>query len=317
MGAVATTEDIAYRLIRQMKNGSSSGDPSLAALQAFVSVARHGSFRRAAVERGVGASAFSHVIRGLEDMLDVRLFHRTSRSVALTQAGRELLERIGPALAEVAEALDGARASSGTPSGSLRLNVPRIAITLVIEPMIGRFLQAYPDIRLEIASFDGLVDIVAEGFDAGIRRDRRLSPGMIALPVGPARRFAVVGAPGYFAGRPRPLVPHDLQAHRCIGRRYPDGSRYAWEFARDGESLELEVGGPLVADDTALMIRAALDGVGLAFVFEELAAPHVARGTLERVLEDWCPVAPRFHLYYSGRRQVPAPLRAFIDMVRI
>ncbi len=299
-----------------MKPDSSLNDPSFATLQAFVSVARHGSFRRAALERGVSASAFSHVIRGLEDMLGVRLFHRTSRSVGLTQAGRELLERIGPALGEVAEALDGARASSGTPSGMLRLNVPRIATALVIEPVIGRFLSTYPDIRLEVVSFDGLADIVAEGFDAGIRRDRRLAPGMIALPVGPTRRFAVVGAPSYFASRARPLVPHDLGRHRCIERRYPNGSRYAWEFERDGEALELEVAGPLVADDTALMIRAALDGAGLAFVFEELVVKHLARGTLERVLEDWCPIAPRFYLYYSGRRQVPAPLRAFIGIVR-
>ena len=295
---------------------SSSGDPSLATLQAFVSVARHGSFRRAAAERGVGASAFSHVIRGLEDTLGVRLFHRTTRSVRLTQAGRELLERIGPALGEVADALGSARASGARPSGLLRLNVARIANALVVEPVVGRFLSAYPAISQEVVRFDGLADIVAEGFDAGIRRDRRLSPGMIAVPVGPARRFAVVGAPSYLAGRDRPRVPHDLERHRCIGRRYPDGSRYAWEFERDGKGVELEVRGPLVADDTALMIRAALDGAGLAFVYEELVAGHLARGALERVLADWCPVAPRFHLYHPGRRQVPPPLRAFIDMVR-
>ena len=298
-----------------MKNESSQAEPSLAALNAFVSVARHGSFRRAALERGVGASAFSHVIRGLEDMLDVRLFHRTSRSVSLTEVGRELLERIGPALGEVAEALGSARTSGGSPSGSLRLNVPRIANALVIEPVIGRFLSTYPDIRLDVVSFDGLVDIVADGFDAGIRRDRRLAPGMIARPVGPARRFAVVGAPSYFADRARPLEPNDLQGHRCIERRYPNGSRYAWEFDHDGEASELEVTGPLVVDDTALMIRAALDGVGLAFVFEELVAGHVATGALVRVLSDHCALKPRFYLYYPGRRQVPAPLRAFIGMV--
>ncbi len=315
LGRLAITKQAVYSLIGSMKNASSSSDPSLAALQAFVAVARHGSFRRASAERGVSASAFSHVIRGLEEALGVRLFHRTSRSVGLTDAGRELLERIGPALGEVAEALGSARASSGTPSGSLRLNVPRIATTLVIEPVIGRFLATYPDIQLDVVSFDGLVDIVAEGFDAGIRRDRRLAPGMIARPVGPARRFAVVGAPSYFAGHPPPRVPHDLEGHRCIERRYPDGSRYAWEFERGGEAMELEVSGPLVADDTALMIRAALDGTGIAFVFEELVADHVANGVLRRVLEDWCPVKPRFHLYYPGRRQVPAALRAFIDMM--
>ncbi len=298
-----------------MNDDSSSREPSLAALQAFAAVAHYGSFRRAAVERGVSASAFSHVIRGLEDTLDVRLFHRTSRSVGLTAAGRELFERIGPALEEVAQALGKARASSGKTSGALRLNVPRIANALIIEPMIGRFLSTYPDIRLDVVSFDGLVDIVAEGFDAGIRRDRRLAPGMMALPVGPARRFSVVGAPSYFAEHARPLVPHDLARHRCIERRYPNGSLYAWEFEQNGVSMELETTGPLVVDDTALMIRAALEGVGLAFVFEELVSRHVANGQLIRVLEDCCPIRPRFHLYYPGRRQVPAPLRAFIDMV--
>ncbi len=310
----AIAEKGAHLLNGQMKTDSSSLEPSLGALQAFVSVARHGSFRRAAVERGVTASAFSHVIRGLEELLDARLFHRTSRSVSLTDAGRDLLERLAPALGEVAEALVRARASGGRPSGLLRLNVPRIANALIIEPMIGRFLSTYPDIRLEVVTFDGLVDIVAEGFDAGIRRDRRLAPGMIALPVGPARRFAVVAAPSYFATRTHPLTPDELQDHRCIERRYPAGARYAWEFERGGEAFELEVSGPLIVDDTALMLRAALDGVGLAFVFEELVADHVATGALIRVLDDWCPVKPRFYLYHPGRRQVPPPLRAFIDM---
>ena len=267
-------EEIARLLIAVVKQASPSADPTLAALQAFVSVARHGSFRRAAAVRGVSPSAFSHVIRGLEDALGVRLFHRTSRSVGLTQLGRELLERIGPALGEVAEGLDHARASGGKLSGSLRLNVPRIANTLIIEPVIGRFLPPYPDIRLDVVSHDGLVDIVAEGFDAGIRRDRRLSPGMVAVPIGPARRFAVVGAPSYFAGRVRPLAPDELRGHRCIERRFPDGSRYAWEFERAGEATELEVAGPMSVHDTGLMLRAALDGVGLAFVFEELVAEH-------------------------------------------
>ena len=245
----------------------------------------------------------------------MRLFHRTSRSVSLTPAGQTLLERVGPALNAVTEALADARSSGAKPSGSLRLNVPRIANALVIEPMVGRFLSTYPDIRLDVVSFDGLVDIVAEGFDAGIRRDRRLSPGMIARPVGPARRFAVVGAPSYFATHGVPLEPSDLEGHRCIERRYPNGLLYAWEFERGEEALELEVKGPLVVDDTALMIRAALDGVGLAFVFEELVDRYVESGALIRVLKDYCPLKPRFYLYYPGRRQVPAPLRAFIDVL--
>ena len=290
--------------------------PSLAALEVFVGVARHGSFRRAAAERRVSASALSHVIRSLEDALDVRLFNRTSRSTRLTEAGRQLLDRIGPALGEVGEALDGVARFRARPSGLLRVNLPRVANQLVIEPMIGRFLAAHPEVRLEIASFDGLADIVADGFDVGIRRDRRLSPGRIAVPAGPPRRFAVVAAPSYLAANGRPVVPQDLHAHRCIERRYPDGSRYAWEFARGEEAVELEVSGPLVADDTALMLRAALDGVGLAFVFEELAAGHLAGGRLVRLLEDWCPARPRFFLYYPGRRHVSPALRAFIDAVR-
>ncbi len=290
--------------------------PSLAALAAFVGVARHGSFRRAAVERDISPSALSHVIRSLEEALDVRLFNRTSRSTSLTGAGRYLLDRIGPALGDVTEALDGVARFRGRPSGLLRVNLPRVANQMVVAPMVGRFLATYPEVRLEVASFDGLADIVAEGFDVGIRRDRRLSPGMIAVPAGPPRRFAVVGAPSYLAASGRPQVPPDLHAHRCIERRYPDGSRYAWEFARGEEAVELEVSGPLVADDTALMLQAALDGVGLAFVFEELASDHLASGRLVRVLEDWCPMRPRFFLYYPGRRHVSPALRAFIDMVR-
>ncbi|MET0219199.1 MAG: LysR family transcriptional regulator [Tardiphaga sp.] len=312
---VEIDEDIVHILIGQMKNDSSIAIPSLGALETFVSVARHGTLRGAAMERRVDPSAISHVIRGLEDTLGVRLFNRTSRSVSLTQPGRELFERIGPALGEVADALQRARTSAGLPSGTLRLNVPRIVNTLIIEPMVGRFLAAYPDIRLEVVTFDGLADLVGEGFDAGIRRDRRLAPGMIAVPVGPARRFAVVGAPAYFADRSQPAVPDDLRDHRCIERRFPNGTRYAWEFEREGEVIELEAQGPLVVDDTNLMLRAALDGVGLAFVFEELVADHIASGALIRVLDDWCPVKPRFYLYYPGRRQVPAPLRAFIGMV--
>ncbi len=290
--------------------------PSLAALEVFLAVARQGSFRAAAAERGVSPSALSHVIRGLEEALGVRLFNRTTRSIRITEAGRQLLQRIGPALDELAAGLQAVGALRGRPAGLLRLNVPRIANQLIVEPIVGRFLTAYPEVRLEVVSFDGLVDIVAEGFDAGIRRDRRLAPGMIAMPVGPARRFAVVGAPSYLAGCAPPRAPQDLHAHACIERRYPNGARYAWEFARDDEALEVEVSGPLIVDDTALMLRAALDGVGLALVFEELVAGHLADGSLVRLLEPWCPMRPRFFLYYPGRRQVPAALRALIDMLR-
>ena len=290
--------------------------PALSALETFLAVARHGSFRKAAAERNVSPSALSHVIRGLEDAIDVRLFNRTNRSIRLTEAGEHLLRRIGPAVGDIADAIQHARAVRGRPAGLLRLNVPRTAAELVVKPVMARFLETYPDVRLEVVSDDGLVDIVAAGFDAGIRPSARLAQDMIAVAVGPRRRFAVVGAPAYFATHEKPRVPQDLHGHACIERRYPSGTHYAWEFARGSEAIEVEVTGRLILDDTALMMTAAMEGVGLAHVYEGMATEQIASGSLVRVLEDWCPVLPYFYLYYPGRRQVPAPLRAFIDMIR-
>ena len=290
--------------------------PSLPALETFLAVAKHRSFRKVALERGVSPSALSHVIRSLEETLDVRLFNRTNQSVHLTEAGERLVHRIGPALDDIAGAIGDARAARTEPAGLLRLNVPRVAADLVVKPILGHFLAAYPDIKLEIVSDDAMVDIVEDGFDAGIRPGQRLAKDMIAVQIGPRYRFAVVGAPAWFTGRDRPRVPQDLHIHACIERRYPNGSRYAWEFAKRGEAIEIDVSGPLTVDDSALMIQAALDGVGLAHVFEGLVSEHIAAGRLIRVLEDWCPPRPYFFLYYAGRRQVPAPLRAFIDTAR-
>jgi DNA-binding transcriptional LysR family regulator len=316
MGGVAHDEENGNLLTRMVNQTSSVTMPSCPALEAFLAVARHGSFRRAAAERHVTPSALSHVIRGLEDTLGVRLFNRTNRSIRLTEAGEHLLKRIRPALCDINEAIAQVNAFRGRPAGLLRLNVPRIAAEMIVKPVMGRFLAAYPEIRLDVVTNDGLVDIVAAGFDAGIRPGRLLAQDMIAVPVGARRRFAVVGAPGYFAGRERPVAPQDLHGHSCIGRSYPSGARYAWEFGREGEALEVDVTGPLVVDDSALMVAAALEGVGVAFVYESLVAEAIARGALVRVLEDWCPQLPHFFLYYPGRRQIPAPLRAFVDMVR-
>ena len=290
--------------------------PSLQALDAFMAVAQHGSFRRAAVARGVTPSALSHIIRTLEEGLGTRLFNRTNRSVHITEAGEHLLQRAGPALADIAEAVQHLKALRVQPSGVLRLNVPRTAAELVLRPVLGRFLAANPKVTLEIASDDGLVDIVAEGFHAGIRPGRLLAQDMIAVPVGPHRRFAVVGAPAYFANRAAPRTPAELHGHACIGRSYPSGARYAWELARGTEQLQVAVSGPLVVDDSALMIQAALDGAGLAFVYDSLVAERLERGELVRVLEDWCPVLPPFFLYYPGRRQPFPALRALIDMIK-
>ena len=290
--------------------------PGIAALEAFVAVAKHQSFRKAAAQRGVSPSALSHVIRGLEENLDVRLFNRTNRSIRITPAGEQLLGRIEPALGDIAEAIKQVGSLNGRPAGPLRLNVPRNAAELVIKPVMSRFLAAYPDIELEVVTNDALVDIVAEGFDAGIRAGQHLAQDMIMVPVGPPLRFAVVGAPAYFAGRDRPQVPSDLHGHLCIGRRYPSGAPYRWAFAKGDEAMEVQVSGPLIADDRSLIIAAALRGVGLAHVHEALVAERLVRGDLIAVLEDWCPVLPTFFLYYPGRRHMPAPLRAFVDMVR-
>jgi len=291
--------------------------PGFAAFEVFLAVAKYRSFRKAAVERGVSASALSHVIRGLEETLDVRLFNRTNRSIHLTAAGEHLLRRVGPAIGDITEAVEQVSGFRGQPSGTLRLNVPRNAAELVIKPVVGRFLATYPEVKLEIVTEDGFVDIVAEGFDAGIRAGQHLAQDMILVPVGPELRFAVVGSSAYFEGRDRPRTPRDLHGHACIGRRYPSGAAYAWTFAEGDQAMEVEVSGPLIADDRTLIIAAALDGIGLAHIHEAFVADHVARGELVRVLEDWCPALPSFYLYHPGRRQIPAPLRAFIDMVRV
>ena len=290
--------------------------PSLPALDVFLAVARHGSFRRAAVERGVSPSALSHAIRGLEEALGVRLFNRTNRSIRITAAGEHLLHRIGPALSDITEAVEQVGLYRDRAAGTLRLNVPRNVVELVVKPVMAKFLATYPDITLEIVSDDGMVDIVAAGFDAGIRAGQHLGQDMISVPVGPPLRFAVVGSPSYFASHDVPRVPRDLAAHACIGRRYPSGARYAWVFAKGDEACEVDVSGSLIADDRTLIIAAVLDGVGLAHIHEALVADHLARGDVVRVLADWCPALPTFFLYYPGRRQLPTPLRAFIDMVR-
>ena len=295
---------------------SSMPMPGFAAWDVFVAVARHRSFRKAALERGVSPSALSHVIRGLEQTLGVPLFNRTNRSIRITVAGERLLARIGPALGEIADAVAELGHYKAVPSGPLRLNVPRNAAEIVIRPIMSRFLAAYPEVRLEVVTSDEIVDIVAEGFDAGIRATHQLAESMITVPVGPTLRFAVVGSPDYLNRSGRPGSPADLPVHTCIERRFPSGASYPWVFARDGETVEVAVSGPLVADDRGLILGAALDGVGLAHIHEALVRDHLARGELVRVLDDWCPTLPTFHLYFPSRRQVSAPLRALIDMLR-
>ncbi|WP_236197018.1 LysR family transcriptional regulator [Pseudomonas glycinae] len=290
--------------------------PSAADLPIFLCIAQHLNFSRAAVDLGLTPSALSHSLRALENRLGVRLFNRTTRSVALTEAGERLYARLKPAFRDIEDALEDLNHFRDKPSGNLRITAGRQACELVLLPIASEFLQAYPDIRLEVVESDALLDIVASGFDAGVRFGNRLEADMVSLPIGPNLRSVVVGSPGFFERHPAPQKPEDLQALPCIRHRFPSGSIYRWEFKRGGIDQEIEVNGPLTLGDVSLMIGPALQGLGLAYVFEDMAREHLASGRLVQVLADWCPYYPGLHLYYPSRRHVPAPLKAFIDFAR-
>ncbi len=287
-----------------------------AELLAFVAVAEARSFRRAAARLGLSPSALSHTIRALEERLGAKLLNRTTRSVAPTEAGQGLLDRLAPAFADIAGAVQSVRAASARPSGTLRLNLPKLAAELILVPAFGRFARAYPDVRLELMVDDGLTDVA--GFDAGIRPGERVHRDMVAVRVTADLRTAVIGSPGYLAARPPPRTPHDLKDHSCVNYRFAgSGALYRWPFARAGETLEVAVEGALTLNDTDLIRAATLDGAGLACTLEASVADDLAAGRLLRVLEDWCQPFPGFFLYYPGRRQVPPALRVLIDTLRV
>jgi DNA-binding transcriptional LysR family regulator len=290
--------------------------PDLLELDAFASVARHRNFKKAASERGVTASALSHAIRNLETRLGVRLLNRTTRSVTPTEAGEMLLLRLAPALSDIGEALEGLNQFRATPRGTLRLNVPRAAARMLLAPAFARFRASYPDIRLEIVTDDGLVDIVAGGFDAGIRFGETLAKDMVAVPLGPEQRFVVAATPDFIARHGAPNQPQELSGYPCIGRRFPSGVVYAWEFSKAGEAMSVALDSPFLLDDDDLMLEAALSGVGYAYLFETRVKDLLQQGRLASVLDDWCAPMPGFYLYYPSRRQMPATLRAFIDVLR-
>lgn len=289
-------------------------DPSDLAI--FLAIARHRSFRVAATELGVSPSALSHALRSIEERLDIRLINRTTRSVALTEAGARLFERISPAFRDIDDALEDLNSFRGRPAGRLRINAARQSTQLVLLPIVAKFLKVFPDINVEIVVNDALIDMVAAGFDAGVRFGETIAADMIAVPIGPRHRFAVVGSPGYFKTHTPPLTPHDLKGLPCVRYRFTSGTLYRWEFERGGIELDIDVEGPLTLNDQDLMLDAALDGVGLAFVFEAQAEELIAKRKLVRVLADWCPAYPGFFLYYPSRRQLPAALRAFVDFAR-
>ena len=290
-------------------------------LNAFLAVARAGGFREAARANGASASGLSEAIRRLEARLGVRLLHRTTRSVLPTEAGERLLGRLGPALAEVEAALDVVNGFRGRPAGTLKLNVPVSAARLVLPRIVPPFLAAYPDIRLEVVAEDSFVDVLAAGCDAGIRYDERLEQDMIAVPIGPrVQRFATAAAPAYLHARGRPEHPRDLLGHACLLGRFPSGAMTTpWEFERDGEVVRVDPSGPLVVRvgaATDLAVDAAVAGTGIITLFEDWLRPHLDSGALQPVLQPWWQSFSGPFLYYSGRRLVPAPLRALIDFIR-
>ena len=292
----------------------------LGELTAFMAVARAGGFREAARATGGSASGLSETVRRLETRLGVRLLHRTTRSVAPTEAGARLIERLGPALVEVETALDVVNGFRDRPAGTLKLNVPVSAARLVLPGIVPAFLAAYPDIRLDVIAEDGFVDILAAGCDAGIRFDERLEQDMIAVPIGPrVQRFATAAAPAYLDRRGRPEHPRDLLDHACLLGRFASGALTSpWEYEREREIVRVEPTGPLivrVGGGTDLAVDAALAGTGMIHLFEDWLRPHLDRGALEPVLEPWWQEFPGMFLYYSGRRHVPAPLRALLDFV--
>ncbi|KPH07615.1 LysR family transcriptional regulator (plasmid) [Rhizobium acidisoli] len=290
-------------------------------LNAFLAVARAGGFREGARASGSSASFLSEAVRRLEAELGVRLFNRTTRSVVPTEAGKGLLERLGPALTEVESALDVVNGFRDRPAGSLRLNVPVSAARLVLPVIVPPFLEAYPDIRLEVITEESFVDVLAAGCDAGIRYDERLEQDMIAVPIGPrVQRFATAASPVYLDRHGRPQHPSELLGHACLLGRFASGALTTpWEFERDGEVVRVEPSGPLivrVGGATDLTVDAAISGTGIICVFEDWLRPHFESGALEPILEPWWQRFSGPFLYYPGRRLVPAPLRAFIDFVK-
>lgn len=292
------------------------GKPTLADLKAFKAVAEHQSFRRAADLMGVSRSSLSHTLRTLERRLGTRLLHRTTRSVSLTESGERLLLRLGPLLGELDTLLEEASSLEGKITGRLRINASEAAIRLLLERVVPRFLTLYEDVELDLVAEGRLVDIVEEGFDAGIRLREAVPKDMIAVPAGGELRFLAVASPDYLQGKPIPKTPDQLDLHQCIRQRLPSGKRYRWEFQRHGQEMLVDVPGAMTLDSSQLMVEAAVAGLGIAYVPEPYAHVALRDETLVTVLEDWCPYIAGLYLYYPNNRHVPPSLRAFIDLLR-
>jgi DNA-binding transcriptional LysR family regulator len=289
----------------------------LSVLAALLAVAEARSFTKAAKALSVSPSALSHAIRRLEEQIGVRLLSRTTRSVSPTAAGEELLAHLRPALSDIEEAVQKVSGLRVRPAGVLRVVMPRMAVSLVLAPKLERFTRQYPDVVLDVTTDDSPLDLVAGRFDAGIHLGEFIERDMVAVRVSGDQRAAIAAAPRYFASHPKPKSPRDLVRHRCINIRMGSAGVYRWEFDKGRQSLAVGVNGPLVMDDIDAVVRAAMDGIGLAFSLEDHVAPHLASGALVRVLEDWCPPFAGFFLYYPSRRQQPAALAALIETLRL
>ncbi|NHT78598.1 LysR family transcriptional regulator [Rhizobiaceae bacterium CRRU44] len=290
--------------------------PTLTELSAFAAILRHRSFRKAADELGLSPSTLSHMMRVLEENFGVRLLNRTTRSVAPTEIGDRLLARLLPLLRDLDGALAEVSLFRDRPSGILRINSSEIAASLLLEAVVPTFLARYPDVGLDLVTDGKLIDIVADGFDAGIRLGEAVPQDMIAVHFGGDSRFLTVASPDYLARRLAPKAPDDLKAHACIRFRFPSGKLFRWEFERFGQQMVVDVAGALTLDHVGLMAEAAVGGMGIAYVADRVAQPYIAAGKLVVVLEDWCPWMPGLCLYYPGHRHVPPGLRAFIDVLK-
>ena len=299
-----------------MKQNFTVRQGALDGVEAFLSVAQHRSFRRAAAELAVTPSAISQAVRALETRVGAVLFMRTTRSVGLTEAGERFLSRAKPAFEELVAASEVARELGQRPAGLLRLSVPRAVVPILLEPLIASFCQAYPEVEVEIAASEELIDLAAEGFDAGIRLGQFIAADMVAVRLTKPFRFIIVGSPAYLARSGRPERPDDLRQHACLRLRRSNGALALWSLNDNGRVIEIAVSGPLIANDFPTMLGAAIEGVGLAQVPEPIAAGAVTAGKLVRVLGPFAPMAPGVFLYYPGHRQIMPKLRAFIDHVK-
>jgi DNA-binding transcriptional LysR family regulator len=290
--------------------------PGLNDLDAAIAVARKGSFRAAAVDLGMSTTALSNAVGKLEANLGVRLFNRTTRSVSLSDAGRAFVEQVGPPLRAVHDAMEAVRSHQATPSGTLRINAFAAAARDILSPLVLEFLRRHPQVHVDLVTEGRLIDIVAEGFDLGVRAADLVPSDMVAVSLGRPQRHAVVGSSAYFKGSRRPRVPPDLLDHPCIRVRLPNGALYRWQFEKRGQTAQIDVNGPITLDEASLARTAVLEGIGLGFFMEQDVREDMKTGRLVRVLEDWTPPRAGLSLYYPGRRNPSAALRAFMDLAR-